>query len=86
MPKADMEILVGCEEEYAHVVATDSLPLCEEWSGHFEVRDIMQNVRDDQRVHPAPRNQYFLADYQDSTTQAPPHQPTVPKFKLNEST
>ena len=86
MPKADIEILVGCEEEYAHVLETDSLPLCEELNGHFEVRDTMQNVRDDQRAHPAPRNQYFLAYYQDSTAQAPPHQPALPKFKINEST
>ena len=64
--KNSLDLLVSAEEEYIQLLETDALPLCKEWCGHFEVRDIMHEARDGQRYHPQDRNAYFLADYLDS--------------------
>ena len=78
-------MLIDAEEEYISLLQDDALPLCTEWDGHFEVRDVMHGERDKQRHGPEPRNQYFLADYQDSAQEAPTHQPTPPKSKYKKS-
>ena len=85
MPKEDQVFLAEAEKEYIHVLEIESLPLCEEWNGHFEVLGRYAELPQPPTSEPITPQQYFLADYQDSTPLAPPHQPNPPKLWRYES-